>query len=168
MPERLPPSDPREWLNRARSCLAIARCYEPEIYLEDLCFQAQQAAEKAIKAVFIARSLPLPYIHDLADLLLRLEKSGLFIPDSIKSASRLNPFAVHTRYPGFEFPVSADEYHEALALAESVVRWADTVIKDTISRISAFSLSWKEGNYLEDRHHCRGTAPVCQVRPGLA
>jgi Uncharacterized conserved protein related to C-terminal domain of eukaryotic chaperone, SACSIN len=37
--------------------------------LEDLCFQAQQAAEKAIKAVFIARRLPFPYIHDLADLL---------------------------------------------------------------------------------------------------
>lgn len=130
MPERLPPSDPREWLQRARSCLAIARCHDPEIYREDLCFQAQQAAEKAIKAVFIARALPLPYVHDLADLLLRLEKSGLFIPDSIKSASRLTPFAVHTRYTGFEFPVSAEEYTEALALAESVVRWAEIAIPD--------------------------------------
>ena len=45
-PERFPPDDPREWLNRARSNLAMARNRVPGAYLEDLCFQAQQAAEK--------------------------------------------------------------------------------------------------------------------------
>jgi len=29
----------------------------PDVYLEDLCFDAQQAAEKAIKSVFIHRGL---------------------------------------------------------------------------------------------------------------
>jgi HEPN domain-containing protein len=55
VPGRLPPDDPREWLNRARSSLTIARegAAFPEIYLEDLCFDAQQAAEKAIKAVLL-------------------------------------------------------------------------------------------------------------------
>jgi HEPN domain-containing protein len=130
MPERSLPPDPEEWIRRARSCLAIARCREPDICREDLCFQAQQAAEKGIKAVFIARALPLPYIHDLSVLLLRLEKSGLFIPDAIKNASRLTPFAVHTRYPGFEFPVSEEEYAEAFALAESVLHGAEKVIRD--------------------------------------
>ena len=48
--ERLPPDDPREWLNRARSNLALAKNRVPDAYLEDLCFEAQQAAEKAIKA----------------------------------------------------------------------------------------------------------------------
>ncbi|MCX6690568.1 MAG: HEPN domain-containing protein [Methanoregula sp.] len=129
MPVKFPSTDPREWIQRARSSLAIARCQKPEIYREDLCYQAQQAAEKAIKAVFIARALPLPHIHDLLDLFLRLEKSGLAIPDAIKTASRLTPFAVHTRYPGFEFPVSEEEYTEALALAESVVHWAENVIQ---------------------------------------
>lgn len=65
---------------------SIARCHEPEIYREDLCFQAQPAVEKVIKAVFIARALPLPYVHDISDLLLRLERSGLEIPESVKSA----------------------------------------------------------------------------------
>jgi len=69
-------------------------------------------------------------IHDISDLLLRIERGGIVIPDAIKFASRLTPFAVHTRYPGFEFPVSEEEYTEALALAESVVRWAETVIQD--------------------------------------
>jgi hypothetical protein len=45
--ERFAPDDPREWLNRARSNLAQASVRLPEVYLEDLCFQAQQAAEKA-------------------------------------------------------------------------------------------------------------------------
>jgi len=73
---------------------------------------------KGHQGCFIARALPLPYVHDISDLLLRLERSGLEIPESVKSASRLTPFAVQTRYPGFEFPVSAEEYTEALALAK--------------------------------------------------
>ena len=41
--ERFAPDDPREWLNRARSDLAMARADVPGVYLEDLCFHAQQA-----------------------------------------------------------------------------------------------------------------------------
>ncbi len=68
--KRFPPDDPREWLNRARSNLAKANTSPetPEIYLEDLCFDAQQAAEKAIKAVLIHLDVRFPYVHDLAQL----------------------------------------------------------------------------------------------------
>jgi len=62
--KRLPPDDPREWLNRARSNLALARSTLANVYLEDLCFDAQQAAEKAIKAVFIHRVVSFPDIHN--------------------------------------------------------------------------------------------------------
>jgi len=57
--ERFPPDDPREWLNRARSNLAQAKGGGrlTEVYREDLCFNAQQAAEKAIKAVSIAENV---------------------------------------------------------------------------------------------------------------
>ena len=37
--------------------------------LEDLCFDAQQAAEKAIKAILIYRGIAFPYVHDLGTLL---------------------------------------------------------------------------------------------------
>ena len=53
-PQRFPPDDPREWLNRARSNLAMAKNRIPDVYMEDLCFAAQQAAEKAVKAVMIS------------------------------------------------------------------------------------------------------------------
>ena len=72
--ERLPPDDPREWLNRARSNLALAKNRVPDAYLEDLCFEAQQAAEKAIKARLMMLNIEFPYVHDLARLLSLLEE----------------------------------------------------------------------------------------------
>ena len=59
-PERYPRDDPREWMNRANSNLARARVMAPEVYLEDLCFDAQQAAEKALKAVMMSRESTSP------------------------------------------------------------------------------------------------------------
>jgi hypothetical protein len=59
--ERFSPDDPREWLNRARSNLARAQTKITGVYLEDLCFDAQQAAEKAIKALLIKRGVTFPY-----------------------------------------------------------------------------------------------------------
>ena len=65
-PERFPPDDPREWLNRAKGNLARAKAPVPGGYLEDLCFDAQQASEKAIKALLISRRIDFPYTHDLS------------------------------------------------------------------------------------------------------
>ena len=67
-PDRYSPDDPREWLNRARSSLAIAKNRVTGVYLEDLCFEAQQAAEKAIKAVLMKQNIDFPYVHDLAQV----------------------------------------------------------------------------------------------------
>ena len=125
LPERFPPNDPREWLNRARSNLARAKVPVSGVYLEDLCFDAQQACEKAIKAVMIGRSINFAYIHDLARLLVTLETHGEPIPEAIRQAAKLTQYALHTRYPGFEEPVSESEYEEAIAIAEAVVRWAE-------------------------------------------
>jgi HEPN domain-containing protein len=69
--ERFTPDDPREWLNRARSNLIRAASCRGlvGVYLEDACFDAQQAAEKAIKAVLLSRSVEFPWTHDLGQLL---------------------------------------------------------------------------------------------------
>ena len=57
MPRKRLATDPKEWLRRARSNLARARSRIPEACLEDLCFDSQQATEKAIKAVRIAETV---------------------------------------------------------------------------------------------------------------
>lgn len=58
--------DPREWLNRARGNLIRAKADADlrGVYLEDLCFDAQQTAEKAVKAVLIRLGVRFPCVHD--------------------------------------------------------------------------------------------------------
>jgi len=123
-PERSSADEPWEWLNRVRSNLALAKARPLETYLEELCFEAQQAAEKALKAMLIAAGVAFPYVHDLAHLLTVLEKAGTQIPDAIRGVESLTRYAVITRYPGLAEPVTEAHYHEALAFAEEVVRWA--------------------------------------------
>ena len=127
-PERFPPDDPREWLNRARSNLSRAKARIPEVYLEDLCFDAQQAAEKAIKALLIKKGVAFPYVHDIAHLLALLEQIGEQVPESVRRAEDLTRYAVVTRYPGIAEPVGESHYRDALVSAEAVVRWAEREI----------------------------------------
>src|SRR4051794_33646839 len=114
--KRYPPTDPREWLIRAKSNLALARSDTVGALLEDHCFEAQQAAEKAIKAVFIHRGARFPFIHDLDELLSRLEGSGLKIPKYVREADELSPFAVATRYPGLVSPVTKRQHRRAVRI----------------------------------------------------
>lgn len=100
--KRFPPDDPREWLNRARSNLAQAEqgIEIPDVYLEDLCFNAQQAAEKALKAVLIEHELEFPYVHDLVKLMETLLQGGHDVPDKVREAACISQYAVAARYPG--------------------------------------------------------------------
>jgi len=117
-PQRFPPDDPREWINRAKSNLARARegLRISGVYLEDLCFDAQQAAEKALKALLICRGVRFPYVHDLK------------VPETVREAARLTRYAVVTRYPGLVEPVTWQEYKDAVTIAEAVVRWAQDIV----------------------------------------
>lgn len=127
-PERYPPDDPREWLNRAKSNLRRARERIPGVYLEDMCYDAQQAAEKAVKALMIRRELDFPFVHDLDRLISLLEEDGEVIPDEVRQVGQLTKYAIVGRYPHEHRPVSEDDFKEALALAEVVVRWAEGVL----------------------------------------
>jgi HEPN domain-containing protein len=128
MPKRYPPDDPIEWLNRARSNLARAKAKRKGVYLEDLCFDAQQAAEKAIKALLIKLDVNFPYVHDLAELLTLVEKAGQVVPEPIKRAEELSRFAVFTRYPGIGPSIKEREYRETAEIAARVVKWAENII----------------------------------------
>lgn len=119
------PTSPHEWLRRARSNLARARAGRnlPDVLYEDLCFDAQQAAEKAVKALLVHRQVRFPKTHDLLDLLTLLDQNGLAIPAEIREADVLTHYAVETRYPGLAEEVTVDEHTRAVELAERVLRW---------------------------------------------
>jgi HEPN domain-containing protein len=62
---------PADWLRHARSDLELAGINRPdEVFLfEELRFHAQQAAEKALKAVLIAKGISPPKTHNIRMLL---------------------------------------------------------------------------------------------------
>ncbi len=129
-PDHRDPTQASEWLRRAHSNLARARAGRsvPEVLYEDLCFDAQQAAEKAIKAVLVHRKVAFPKTHDIIDLLTILQRSDLEVPEEIQQADLLTGYAVETRYPGLSEEVTQEDYAQALELAERVVRWAESLL----------------------------------------
>lgn len=129
-PERRDATNAAEWLRRARSNLARAKAGRgtPEVLYEDLCFDAQQAAEKAIKALLVHQQAAFPRTHAISDLLTILEGSGVDVPAEIRLAGALTGYAVEARYPGLSEEVTEEEYVEALALAERVARWVESLI----------------------------------------
>jgi HEPN domain-containing protein len=66
----MPANVPAEWLRDARGDLALASIAKtPAIRYAHLCFHAQQAAEKSLKAIFSALDQDIPRTHDLAFLM---------------------------------------------------------------------------------------------------
>ena len=108
-PERPEPGSPADWLARARSNLALARQPKPEdAFWEDLCYQAQQAAEKALKAVLIHHGISFPWSHSIEALLDRMPRE-VPIPERLREAAELTDYAVTSRYPGDYPPVTEEE-----------------------------------------------------------
>ena len=129
-PDHSAPGTPREWLARARSSLALANVAKPEeTAWEDLCFQAQQAAEKAIKAALQHNGIVFPYVHDLQVLLDLLETKDVRVPEAVKLAAVLSRYAFQTRYPGDYVPVTQEDYREATKQARTVLEWSERMIE---------------------------------------
>ncbi|MFQ5902693.1 MAG: HEPN domain-containing protein [Candidatus Binatia bacterium] len=130
-PNRVTSGSAEGWLARARGSLALAKGpRSEEVFLEDQCFLAQQAAEKAMKAVYQHRGLVFRYTHDLEELGKGLEDKDVLLPDAVKDAVILTRYAFETRYPGPFEPVTEDEYKEAMRLAGCVVDWAGQIIQE--------------------------------------
>lgn len=121
------------WLVRARSNIARARQGKSaqDIVYEDLCFDCEQAAEKALKGLLILKGIVPPQTHSLAHLIEALEKHDVCVPDDVKVAVSLTHYAVSTRYPGSYEPVKEREYQKALKGAEMVFTWVEQQFNDT-------------------------------------
>jgi HEPN domain-containing protein len=125
------PTDPHAWLLRAKGNLNLAEKGGrlKGVLFEDLCFNAQQAAEKALKAVCLMKGMDIPRTHSLVHLMDILEAAGINIPANIRDADILTQYAVQSRYPGIMEEITRSEYRDALKLAAQVVFWAETIIK---------------------------------------
>lgn len=124
------PGSPAEWLSHAESDLRLARlaANDPQIIPGQVCFHAQQAAEKSIKAAMLFRGIEFPLTHDIEELLEIAEDQGFLVTEEVQEAAHLTPYAVETRYPGYCEEITKDDVKNALRIAEQTVSWAKDVL----------------------------------------
>ena len=125
------PGSPLDWLKHAQSDYRLARVAKGRhgILPEQVCFHAQQAVEKAIKAILASKRIVFPLVHDVEELLELTRQGGISVPTSVAEAGSLTPFAVQARYPGYDEEINSEEVEEAIRLAEHAIAWASSMIK---------------------------------------
>lgn len=115
-----------EWMRHAHADLTIARMVDQEaIAPEILAFHAQQAAEKALKALLVQKQVEFPRLHVIGLLINLCREAGYEGTETLLEAAVLSRYAVTARYPGEEEPVTGEEARLASCLAEVVVSWVE-------------------------------------------
>ena len=110
------------WLDKARSDLyTTERMLDGDGPFDTACFHAQQAIEKALKALMAYHDLPIPRTHDLEEL---QRTCNLVQPISELvglDLTEATDFAVQLRYD-VEFWPEKETAEQAFVLAERVVK----------------------------------------------
>jgi HEPN domain-containing protein len=116
-----PEADVRRWLVYARSDLEAAQVLlqKPEGYPRQICFLAQQAAEKVIKAALIMVDVSVPRIHDL-DGLRNLLPEGWRVKVEHPDLGFLSVWAVEARYPGDSPEATETDARTSLQQAQAI------------------------------------------------
>lgn len=92
---------------------------------ENVCFNAQQAIEKSLKAVLCFLELPIPFTHNL-DILMDRLPSGLNINNS-ENINELTEYATIRRYEEGKFELDSEDLKKAYELAEITLKWAQKI-----------------------------------------
>jgi len=90
-------------------------------------FHAQQAVEKALKAVLAQAGVAFRRTHDIAEMLDLIADSGLPAPPHADRLDELNPYAVEMRY-GLVEPSGLDRT-ETSRWVEDVIAWCRAYIQ---------------------------------------
>jgi HEPN domain-containing protein len=111
------------WLAYARSDLDAAHALlrDPEHYPRQVCFLAQQSAEKALKALLVSLDIEFPRTHDL-DRLRESVPPGWRVKAEFPQLYALSIWAVESRYPGDLPEVVESDAQQALRLAERILQ----------------------------------------------
>jgi hypothetical protein len=119
------PDLPGDLLSLAREDLAAAEALDREERVSDALvgFHAQQAVEKALKAVIASRDQEFPFTHDIGLLMQLCEDAGLELSADFTEADRLTPYAAAIR-DGLGDP-GAVATQDALRWAALAIEWAD-------------------------------------------
>jgi HEPN domain-containing protein len=84
-------------------------------------FHAQQASEKALKALLVRHQVDFRYTHEIRELLALAESVAAGIHARLAAAETLTPYAVDARYPGPQPPLDKGEATRHVEVARAVV-----------------------------------------------
>lgn len=118
----------KEWLDFAKMDLDAAKHLFETFYPKPchiICYHCQQAAEKALKAIIIAKGSQggMPKIHDLEFLLNQMKNYTSIKDEFWDYADMLTPYGVNVRYPG-EWHITEQQTAKALKCAQKLLDWA--------------------------------------------
>lgn len=99
----------------------------PAAHSSIVCFHAQQAVEKSLKAVLFLHQIEFERIHDLVKLARLLGDHGIVLPVMEDQLRRLNPFAVTFRYDDLE--VEGVSFEDIASLVTDVRHWAGEMVR---------------------------------------
>lgn len=118
-----------QWMRRARADLAVTELIDDQrLAPEIVAFHAQQAVEKALKALLVLRQVDFPRTHDLGTLLRLCDAAGYSGIADISDIVTLTRYAVASRYPGETDAVEHDDAQVAADRATQVLAWVETWI----------------------------------------
>jgi HEPN domain-containing protein len=119
------PNRAADWFTQAERDLAHAREAQAAGRHEWACFAAQQAAEKAVKAVHLSKGQE-AWGHVVASLLTELGTE--VVPELIEKGKVLDNFYVSTRYPNGH-PAGAPFEHYGPIQSNQAVQFAGEIIE---------------------------------------
>jgi HEPN domain-containing protein len=118
------------WLQKAQSDLHTARqLLATDGPYDTACFHAQQAAEKALKAVLAQEAQQIPRTHDLGELAGLVGKAAISISLSDEDLANLTPYAVALRYD-IDFWPDREVAQEAVEKATVIVEGVSNLLAD--------------------------------------
>lgn len=119
----------QRWLRQAEKDLESARDSSKAGHYEWACFQAQQAAEKALKAFLYSKGLRAILTHSIRDLVLDCSKYEKDFSNLLSQGKALDTYYIATRYPdslvGNEIPAqyySEEDASQCINYAELILR----------------------------------------------
>ena len=89
----------QRWLRQAEKDLESARDSSKAGHYEWACFQAQQAAEKSLKAFLYSKGLRAVLTHSIRDLVLDCSKYEKDFSNLLNQGKALDTYYISTRYP---------------------------------------------------------------------
>lgn len=124
-------SEAERWLGYARSDFAAAKTLLASVdhYPRQVCFLAQQAAEKTLKAALIAQEVEFPFTHDL-DRLRNLLPEKWSVKKAFPDLAEMTIWAVEARYPADMPEVLESDAKRALKIANEIIQLTEEDIRE--------------------------------------